>query len=313
MKKIYMSPAVRRLITTTLIVAGAFSVKGQNKADTEQPEEAIKTTYVAYKNDMMNRRVFFLKILDALTRKRVELLQKAEKNRNLYTTLNTIFDKKAPALYCGFAGFNTIRDAAETAGLWEVVGFIKGLTNQNYCPTIKKDLEKAYKKLKIDNPKGLTVSQRIEKDLKDERCGMGVYACVVYGPRNRNSRQHFVFIAPALDANGKVMRDKKGRVILWEYSFNSNHVSMITGNFKPLAMANLNQISEEGNAVDLLSNWIEKNPNKIYNMMNSLNENTLARDIDNKDNKNNDEARVNINVKDGDDAKTDGNNNSNDN
>ncbi|MCQ2735189.1 MAG: hypothetical protein MJ212_04510 [Alphaproteobacteria bacterium] len=269
-EKLYMPPVVRRLITTSLIVTGALGIKGQTEDIQDQVSQTVTTTYDAFKNDMINNRVSFLQTLDSLARERVDVMSRAEKSRNVRNALNQIFGKEnVPAAcyryYCGFAGFNTIRDAAEATGHPEIVEFLNStLTNQNYCPSIISDLDAACRKLKVDNPKGLTAAQYIEKDLADERVGIGVYACVIPSSRNSSSGKHFIFIAPALNQNGEVMRDEKGRAILWEYSFNSNHVSMITGNFKPLAMTNLNQVSEKRKEVDLLMAWMEMNKDKVY-------------------------------------------------
>ncbi len=271
-EKLHMPPVVRRLITTSLIVTGALGIKGQTDDIQNQVSQAVTTTYDAFKNDMINNRVSFLQTLDSLARERVGVMSRAEKSRNVRNALNQIFGKgNVPAAcyryYCGFAGFNTIRDAAEATGHSEIVEFLNStLTNQNYCPSIISDLDAACRKLKVDNPKGLTVAQYIEKDLADERAGMGVYACVITSSRNSSSGQHFMFIAPALDKNGDVVRDEKTNAVLCNvYSFNSSRVDLKSDyKLRPLSFVNLNQVSERRNEVNLMTAWMEMNKDKIY-------------------------------------------------
>lgn len=267
---------IKQLILAVTFGLTAQAVHAQAEHFNEQQKEKIEqttlSTYDAFKLDhLANTRTPFMHVLNNMMQERVEKMQPAERaDRRLgkyYTAnrkkmLQKIFGTVPLAClryYCAFAAFNTIKDAAVKAGCPEYAATIdKLLSNMNSCTQIIKDLNNACSELKINNPKGLTVSQRLEHDAADNKVGAGVYACIVRSTGNTRSGLHFKLCVAQVDDKGQPLRDSETNGILCtEYSFNSSSAET-TSNARtvPVAMYNLTDIADRSNELPFLQAYL---------------------------------------------------------
>ncbi|MBO6280930.1 MAG: hypothetical protein J6N49_00215 [Alphaproteobacteria bacterium] len=265
---------IKQIILAVTIGLTTHTAHAQSEQTSDQKTDTIEkviSTYDEYKqHHLAETRAPFMHILDNMLQERVQKMQPAERadrrfgkycTSNRRKALQNIFGSVPTAclrFYCAFAAFNTIKDAAIKSGCPEYARTVdKLLSNMNSCPQIIKDLNAACKDLHINNPKGLTVSQRMERDAADNRIGAGVYACIVRSTGNTRSGLHFKLCVAQVDDNGQPVRDPETKGILCtEYSFNRSSAET-TSNAQsvPVAMYNLTDIADKSNEIPFLQEY----------------------------------------------------------
>jgi len=268
---------IRQIILAVTFGLTSQTVQAQSEHPTDQNKDTIEkviSTYDEYKlNHLAVIRAPFMHILDNMLQERVEKMQPAERADRRFGKYYTTNRKKAltnifgsvPAaclrFYCAFAAFNTIKDAAIKSGCPEYAESVdKLLSNMNSCPQIIKDLNAACQELRINNPKGLTISQRMERDAADNKIGAGVYACIVRSSGNTRSGLHFKLFVTQVDDKGQPLRDPKTNGILCtEYSFNKSSAETACNvNTVPVAIYNFTDIADKSNEVPFLQAYLEQ-------------------------------------------------------
>lgn len=262
------------LAVTFGVTAGAVHAQAEqpNEKQKEKIEQTTLSTYDAYKLDhLADTRAPFIHVLNNMMQERVEKMQPAERadrrfgkyyTANRKKMLQNIFGTVPLAClryYCAFAAFNTIKDAAVESGCPEYATTIdRLLSNMNSCTQIIKDLNTACSDLKINNPKGLTISQRLERDAADSNVGAGVYACIVRSTGNTRSGLHFKLCIAQVDDKGQPLRDPETNGILCtEYSFNrSSAETKSNAQTVPVAMFNLTDIADRSNEIPFLQAYL---------------------------------------------------------
>lgn len=269
---------IKQIILAAVFGISAHAIHAQPEKITEKKQDTIEqvtvSTYQTYKEShLTDIRAPFMHTLNNMLQERVEKMKPAERADRRLGKYYTFNRKKAlqdifgavPTVclryYCAFAAFNTIKDAAIKCGCKEYAESVdKFLSNMNSCPAIIKDLTNACQKLQIDNPRGLTISERLERDAADNNIGAGVYACIVRSQGNTRSGLHFKLCVVHVDDKGQPLRDEKTNGILFtEYSFNTSSAETSSNSRTvPVDMFNFADISDKNYEIHYLKAYLQQ-------------------------------------------------------
>ncbi|MBR1841336.1 MAG: hypothetical protein IJ778_04320, partial [Alphaproteobacteria bacterium] len=177
-----MSPAVRRLVTTAVLIGAGLGIKAQSENLTDQMieqirdtvEQTVPTIFQMFQADRYDKDCKLLQTYQGIMKDWVAELSVAEqgpkgaaRNARISATLERLTGEKPPkavlGYHCAYTFWMALKKAATICEMPEYVEFIDTkISNGNYCPTVRSEMTSYCKEYGVDMWQGKTCEEIME-------------------------------------------------------------------------------------------------------------------------------------------------------